>query len=81
MQEKVMVNDILSSVNSSLTTYANVIAQASNPELRSTIANIRNNCEAFQYELYRLAEQKGYYKAAQQADQSDINQVRSQLGS
>ena len=78
MQEKDMVNDILSTVNSSLTGYANVIAQASNPQLRQTVQQIRNGDEAFQYELYKLAEQKGYYKAAQPADASDIQQVKSQ---
>jgi len=81
MQEKYMVNDVLSTVNSSLTSYANVIAQASNPELRKVVAEIRNSCEMFQYDLYRLAEQKGFYKAAQMADQNEIMQVRNQLGS
>lgn len=63
MQDKEMVNDILSQINSSLTGYANVITQSSNPQLRQTIQQIRNNCETFQYDLYKLAEQKGYYQA------------------
>jgi len=79
MQEKAMVNDVLSMINSSLTGYATVIAQTSNPQLRQTIQQIRNNDENFQYELYKLAEQKGYYKPAQQADQNSIMQVKSQL--
>jgi spore coat protein CotF len=79
MQEKDMVNDILSTINSSLTGYANVITQASNPQLRQTIQEIRNGDEIFQYNLYKLAEQKGYYKPAMQADQSEIQQVKSQL--
>jgi spore coat protein CotF len=79
MQEKDMVNDILSTLNSSLTGYANVISQASDPQFRQTIQQIRNNCETFQYDLYKLAEQKGYYKPATQADQSDIQQVKSQF--
>ncbi|HHV29114.1 MAG TPA: spore coat protein [Clostridium sp.] len=79
MQDKEMVNDILSQINSSLTGYANVITQSSNPQLRQTIQQIRNNCETFQYDLYKLAEQKGYYQAAQLADQSDISQVKSQF--
>lgn len=81
MQEKDMVNDVLSMVNSSLTGYASVIAQASNTELRQAVTQIRNNDEMFQYDLYKLAEQKGYYKPAMQADQNDIAQVRTQLGS
>lgn len=77
MQDKEMVNDVLSQTNSSLTGYANAIAQSSNPQLRQTLQQIRNSCETFQYDLYKLAEQKGYYHAAQMADQSDIAQVKS----
>lgn len=79
MQEKDMVNDILSMVNSSLTGYANVISQTSDHQLRQTIQQIRDNDEKFQYELYKFAKQKGYYQPAQQADQKDIQQVKSQL--
>lgn len=79
MQEKDMVNDVLSTINSSLTGYASVISQASNPQFRQAIQQIRNNDEAFQYDLYKLAEQKGYYKPAPQADQNDIQQVKSQF--
>jgi len=80
MQEKDMVNDVLSMINSSITGYANVIVQTSNQQLRQTLQQIRNSDETFQYNLYKLAEQKGYYKPAQQADQQDIIQVKSQLG-
>ncbi|HPF19945.1 MAG TPA: spore coat protein [Syntrophomonas sp.] len=80
MQDKEMVNDILSSVKSSLATYAQVIGETSNQQLRQTIQQIRNSDEQFQYQLYQMAEQKGFYKAAAQADQSDIQTVKSQLG-
>jgi len=80
MQEKDMVNDVLSMLNSSITGYANIIVQSSNPEFRQTIQQIGNSDETFQYDLYKVAEQKGYYKPAIPADQSDILQVRSQVG-
>ena len=76
MQEKDMVNDILTSVNSSLTGYANVISQACNPQMRQTIQQMRNGDEAFQYELFKLAEQKGYYKPAAQASEGEIQTVK-----
>lgn len=79
MREKDMVNDVLSMVNSSLTGYANVISQTSNQQLRETIRHIRDNDERFQYDLYKLAEQKGFYQPAQQADPKDIQQIKSQL--
>lgn len=77
MQEKDMVNDILSMVNSSLTGYAGVIAQCSDQNLRQTIQQIRNADEQFQFDLYKVAEQKGYYRAAQQATPEEIQQVNS----
>ncbi|OPX87539.1 MAG: Coat F domain protein [Pelotomaculum sp. PtaB.Bin013] len=79
MREKDMVNDVLSMVNSSLTGYASVISQTSNQQLRQTIQQIRNHDEQFQYDLYKLAEQKGFYQPAQQADPKDIQQIKTQL--
>ena len=76
MLEKDMVNDILSMINSSLTGYANVIAQCSDQNLRQTIQQIRNSDEQFQYDLYKVAEQKGFYKAANHATTEEIQQVR-----
>lgn len=80
MQEKDMVNDVLSMVNSSLTGYAGVISQTANQQLRQTIQNIRNGDEKFQYDLFKLAEQRGFYQPAQQAAPQDIQQIKSQLG-
>jgi len=80
MQEKVMVNDALSSVKSSLTTYATVISECANINLRTAIQQIRNNCETSQYELYKLAEMKGFYKPAATAPDTDVQQVKAQLG-
>ncbi|MFT3950824.1 MAG: spore coat protein [Oscillospiraceae bacterium] len=79
MQEKVMINDTLSMVKNSLSTYATTITECSNPSLRAAMQQIRNNCEASQYELYKLAESKNFYKPAAQASESEIAQVKSQL--
>ena len=79
MQEKEMVNDLLSQINSSITGYANAISQTENQQLRQTLQQIRNNCETFQYDLFKLAEQKGYYQPAQQASQNEIMHVKNQL--
>ncbi|WP_053955084.1 spore coat protein [Inediibacterium massiliense] len=79
MQEKDMVNDVLSMINSSITGYANVITQASNPQFRQAVQQMRNNCETFQYNLYKTAEQKGYYQPAAPANQNDIQQIKSQF--
>lgn len=76
MLEKYMVNDILSGVNSSLGNYANIITQASCPEFRKAMQDIRNSCEAFQYDLYKVAQSKGYYKPAAIATPNEVQTVK-----
>lgn len=79
MDEKTMVNDILNGVKSELTTYQGVISETENMQLRQTIQQIRNNDESFQYELFKVAETKGYYKPAQTATATEITAVRDEL--
>ena len=79
MDEKTMVNDILQGTKAELTTYQGVISEAENMELRQTIQQIRNNCESFQYELFKVAETKGYYKPAQKATVTEISTVKTEL--
>ena len=79
MQEKDMVNDVLSMTKASLTSYARVIAECSNRDLRHTLQQIRDADEQFQYQLYQLAEQKNYYRPAQTASLQDVQQVKSRF--
>ena len=79
MDEKTMVNDILNGVKAELTTYQDVITETENMQLRQTIQQIRNNDESFQYELYKIAQTKGYYKPASQATVQEVNQVKTEL--
>ncbi len=79
MDEKTMVNDILESTKAELTTYQGVISEAENMQLRQTIQQIRNNNESFQYELFKIAETKGYYKPAAKATVTEINSVQQEL--
>ena len=79
MDEKVMVNDILSGVKSDLTAYQIAISESENMQLRQTFQQIRNNDESFQYELFKIAQTKGYYQPAQKATITEINTVKTQL--
>lgn len=79
MEEKTMVNDILSSVKSDLTAYQTAISESENMQLRQTFQQIRNNDESFQYELYKVAQAKGYYKPAAQATVTEIQTVKNDL--
>ena len=79
MNEKIMVNDILSGIKSNLTTYQNAISETENMELRQTLQQIRNNDESFQYELFKVAQANGYYKPAAKASVTEIDEVKSNL--
>lgn len=79
MDEKTMVNDILNGVKAELTTYQGVISETEHTNLRQTIQQIRNNDENFQYELFKIAENKGYYKPAQTATITEIQTVKDEL--
>ena len=79
MDEKTMVNDILGGVKSELTTYQTVISETEDMQLRQTIQQIRNNDESFQYELFKVAQTKGYYQPAARATTAEINTVKTEL--
>ena len=79
MEEKTMVNDILSGVKSDLTAYQTAISESENMGLRQTFQQIRNNDESFQYELFRIAQTKGYYVPSQKATVTEINNVKTNL--
>ena len=79
MDEKTMVNDILEGVKSGLKTYQGVISEAENMQLRQTIQQIRNNDESFQYELFKIATSKGYYKPAAKATVTEIDTVKNEM--
>ena len=72
MDEKTMVNDILEGVKAGLTAYQTAITETENTTLRQTFQQIRNNDESFQFELFKVAQSKGYYKSAQKATPAEI---------
>lgn len=81
IDEKTMVNDILSSVKSSLTFYTNTISECANPTLRSALQQIRDGDETSQYKLFQMAQAKGYYKPAIMAKDDEVQQTKTELTS
>lgn len=79
MEEKAIVNDVLSSTKSCLKDFESAITETANMELRQTLQNLRNSSESFQYELFKLAESKGYYVPAQNATVQEIITVRDEV--
>ena len=79
MDENTMVNDVLNSVKAELTTYQHIINQTENLGLRQIMIQIRNNDESFQYELFKVAQTKGYYKPEDPATVVEIQNIRNEL--
>jgi spore coat protein CotF len=79
VNDKDMLNDYLVSIKGSLATYANVIAETNNAQLRSTFQQMRNQDEQRQYQIAQTAMQKGYYKPAALAQQSEVQQLKNEL--
>jgi len=81
MQEKDMVLDILSGTKASLGNYAKVISETGNQNLRQTFQQMRDSDEKFQYDLYKIAEQKGYYTTSPSCTPQDLSSVKNSLSS
>ena len=81
LRDQDMVNDILTDTKASINSYTVAITECSNPTLRQTLQTLRNEAEQFQYQLYQIAEQKGWYMPAPQAHQTDVQQIKNSLSS
>ncbi len=79
MNEKDIVNDVLSMTKSSNNTYTRAIGCASNQQLRGAYQQLRDEAEQFQYDLYKIAEQKGYYTSAKTVNQNERQQLKNEL--
>jgi spore coat protein CotF len=79
LQDKAMVSDALAMCKTGLTAYQTAISECANPTLRAALQQIRNKDEASHYELFKLASSKGFYQPAAMADNTDVQQVRSQV--
>jgi spore coat protein CotF len=79
MEEKVIVNDVLSSSKNCLKEFENIIVETENMELRQTFQNIRNTLESFQFELFKIAESKGYYEESENATQEELSNFKSEI--
>ncbi len=79
MQEKDMVMDILSGTKASIGGYAKMITECNDQQLRQTYQQMRDGDEKFQYDLYKLAEQKGYYIPGPDASAEQCTNIKQAL--
>lgn len=77
MTEKTMVTDTLVGINGELKTYADMISQTEDPQLKQTLKTMRGQCETCQEEIYQLAREHSYYVPAEAATQDEIDRVKS----
>lgn len=81
MQERDMVLDVLNSTKASIGSYAKVITETADQNLRQTFQQMRDGDEKFQYDLFKIAEQKGYYICPSTATSQEANEIKSSLSS
>jgi len=79
MHERDMVSDVLSGTKASLASYAKVIMECNDQNLRTTFQQMRDGDEKFQFDLYKVAASKGYYHPAPPANQQDISGLKNIL--
>ena len=79
MQEKDMVLDVLNGVKSSIGNYAKIITETNDQQLRQTVQQMRDGDEKFQYDLFKIAEQKGYYIMGPNATQEQCSTIKGSL--
>ena len=79
MDEKTMVNDVLAGVKAELSGYETAITETENMQLRQVFQQLRDDSESYQYELFKVAKTKGYYKPAQPADETEIQTLKNEL--
>jgi len=77
MEEKTMVADTLTGINSELKMYADMIPQTENQELKQTLKQFRNAAEMSQEQIYTIAREKQYYVPAAKATDEEVSHVRN----
>ena len=81
MDDKTMVIDTLTGINSELVRFGEMIPQTENQALKQTLKQFRNACETSQEELYQMARERSYYVPASKATESEIQHVKSLITS
>ncbi len=79
MTEKIGISDTLATLNSTITLINYAIQQSNNKNFRDTLITSRNTLENYQWQIYLIAKEKGYYVPAAPAGQADIEEVKNSI--
>lgn len=80
MTEKTSVSDVLSTLNATISLINYAIQQSNNKNFRDELITSRNALENYQWQIYLLAKEKGYYIPAAPAGAADITEVKNAIG-
>ena len=73
--EREMVLDALQISKSGTVKLTQAATETSNPALRQTLLQIRNNCEQSQQQIGQFAQSKRFYMPAPQVGQQDVASI------
>lgn len=79
MTEKIGVNDVLSTLNSLISLINYSIQQSNDKNFRDALITSRNSLENYQWQIYLIAKDKGYYVPAAPAGQADLEEVKNSI--
>ncbi len=79
MNEKTSVNDMLSSINTTITAMTYAIEHSSNKNFRDMLINARTEFEKLQWDTYLIAKDKGFYIPAAPAGEADLLAVKQAI--
>lgn len=77
MQEKDLMQDLLTSEKQVISSYSTGITESSCQNLRNTLVNNFKSAQDIQYKIFDTMKQKGWY-ATKDAPDSDVTQLKNQ---
>lgn len=79
MDEKIMLEDIISDLKFNINLYQIAILECENIQLRQILQQMRNMNESLQYELNKIFKIKGYAIYSEKATAQQVDEIKQQI--
>lgn len=79
MDEKIMLEDIISDLKFNINLYQIAILECENIQLRQILQQMRNMNESLQYELNKIIKIKGYAIYSGMATAQQVDEIKQQI--
>lgn len=79
MNEKDMVLDILNGLKANIISYTNTISQCGDLNVKQMFEEIRKETEKAYYDLYKIAEKKGYCIIPTKSTEQELQDLKTKL--